>query len=122
MARQKKPLPPGFELKVSRLQKRSKQDLRRQVALAVFFFTALFWAPGLVAITSGASPDFAARKLPVWGLLTTILALMIAADVLAAMSIAGKADEQRKNRLCAFAFLLMVLAYALIAVSMYFLT
>ncbi|MEV0402953.1 hypothetical protein [Actinoallomurus sp. NPDC050550] len=116
MGRQKKSLPPGFGVKLNQLQKRSKQDLRRQVAFAVFFFTALFLVPGVVTFTSGASPDLSVHKLPAWGLLVAIIGLMIGGDVLAAMSISGARDEHRKNRLCLVAFCLVVAAYLLIAV------
>ncbi|GAA4619483.1 hypothetical protein GCM10023195_88130 [Actinoallomurus liliacearum] len=116
MGRQKRPLPPGYGLKLRQLQKRSKEDLRKQVAFAVFFFTALFLVPGVVTFASGASPKISVRLLPVWGLLVIIIGLMIAANILAVMSLNGSADERRKNRLSLIAFCLLVAAYVFIAI------
>ncbi|MEV5704531.1 hypothetical protein [Actinoallomurus sp. NPDC052274] len=116
MGRQKKPLPPNYGVKLRQLQKRSKEDLRKQVAFAVLFFTALFLVPGVATFASGASPKISVHLLPVWGMLFVIIGLMITADVLAVMSMNGSGDERRKNRLSLIAFCLLVASYVLIGI------
>ncbi|MEV5748311.1 hypothetical protein AB0L00_10870 [Actinoallomurus sp. NPDC052308] len=116
MGRQNRPLPPNYGVELRKLQKRSKEDLRKQVAFAVFFFTAFFLVPGMATFTSGASPRISVQLLPVWGMLFVIIGLMVAADVLAVMSMNGSGDERRKNRLSLIAFCLLVASYVLIAV------
>lgn len=116
MGRQKRPVPPDFGVKLKQLQKRSKQDLRRQVTFAVFFFTALFLVPLVANFANGAPPDLSLHKLPAWAMLILIIGLMIVADVIAVISIGGVRGERRKNRLCLIAFCLVVAAYLLLAV------
>jgi uncharacterized protein YqgC (DUF456 family) len=97
------------------IRTRSRQNLRRQAAFAVFISTALFFAPGIAAFANG-NPDFSTHKTPIWVVVIVVIALFISADILATMSMTGNRGERKQNRLCLCAFALTIIGYVIVAI------